>query len=431
MRIAVVGLGKIGLPLAAQYASKGHTVIGCDIDAEVVKAVSAGRSPIAGEAGLPELVERQVRAGRLSATTDISAGVSVSEAVVVIVPLMIDGTGTVDYARLDQATAAVGKGLRPGTLVIFETTLPVGTTRRRIGPRLEAASGLRLGADFFLAFSPERVYSGRIFQDLKRYPKVVGGVDGPSTDRALAFYRAVLDADVMALSSVETAEFTKLAETSYRDVNIALANQLALFAAERGIDAMEAFQAANTQPFSHLHTPGIGVGGHCIPVYPHFLLKDATDGELEMLRQARATNDGMASIAVARLSSALGHLAGRRILVLGLSYREDVKELAHSVAPRLIALLREAGATVLVNDPLFTSQEVADLPAEFVTLDGPLPLDAIVIQAFHRQYQSLDWHQFPGLRVIFDGRGVLANTPLASGVAYLSVGRPAPASPMD
>lgn len=430
LRITVIGLGKIGLPLAVQFASKGHAVIGADINPQVVATVNAGQSHVTGEAGLAEAVEREVRAGRLSATTDIAEAVYRSQVVVVIVPVMLATNKEIDYSRLDEATEAVGAGLQPGTLVIFETTLPVGTTRRRIGPRLQARSGLRVGSDVFLAFSPERVYSGRIFQDLKRYPKVVGGIDDTSTERAVAFYRETLDADVLALSNAEAAEFAKLAETSYRDVNIALANQLALYADQRGVNAREAFQAANTQPFSHIHTPGIGVGGHCIPVYPHFLLHDSTNGELEILREARRTNDGMAAVAVARLAEALRGLGGRRILVLGLSYRENVKELASSVASRLIQLLQQQNAVVLVHDPLFAPHEVAHLGAEVVTLDRPLSVDAVVIQAYHRQYEALDWSLFTGLRMILDGRGALDRSRLnLNGVAYASLGRSDPAPP--
>ncbi len=406
--IAVIGLGKIGLPLAAQFALKGHAVIGCDINPEVVATISAGRSHVRGEAMLDDRVAETVADGRLHATTDTVTAVSRSNVVVVIVPVYVDANGHVDFSSLDAAFAAVGKGLKAGTLVICETTLPVGTTRGRLQPQLEAASRLRAGTDFFLAFSPERVYSGRIFQDLARYPKIVGGVDDASTERAVAFYRDVLDAEVRPVRNAETAEFTKLAETSYRDANIALANQLALYARRRGIDARQAFAAANTQPFSHIHGPGLGVGGHCIPVYPRFLIEDADPGEVEMLRIGRKTNDGMVDVAVKQLEEALGGLKGKTVLVLGLSYRENVKELAFSVALRLVPALRQAGARVLGNDPLFEPSELDELGIELVEdLSKPLAVDGVVIQAFHREYEQLDWARFTGLRAVLDGRGSL------------------------
>lgn len=206
-------------------------------------------------------------------------------------------------------------------------------------------------------------------------------------------------------------------------MNIALANQLALYARSRGVNAGEAFRAANTQPFSHLHTPGVGVGGHCIPVYPKFLLTDADASELEMLRLARRTNDSMAELAVRDLEDALGGLAGRRILVLGLAYRGNVKEMAFSSALSLIERLQAAGSQVLVNDPLFRPDEVAHLGATVVEVDGRLPVDGIVLQAFHDRYIQLDWRRFIGLKVVFDGRAALEPEAFRGlGVQYLSAG---------
>ncbi|HEV2035641.1 MAG TPA: nucleotide sugar dehydrogenase [Candidatus Dormibacteraeota bacterium] len=425
-RVAVVGLGKIGLPLAAQLAGKGHTVIGCDIRPEVVETVNAGRSHVLEEPGLAEAVGSAVAAGRLTASTDTTDAMRRSEVAIVIVPVVVSNDKRPDYRWLDAALQAVGKGLQQGALVIVETTLPMGATRGHVAGVLEAASGLRAGDGFHLAFSPERVNSGRIFQDLARYPKIVGGIDDESTRQATAFYKASLDAEVRPVANAETAEFAKLAETTYRDVNIALANQLALFGGARGADLTQAFEAANSQPYSHLHRPGIGVGGHCIPVYPHFLLSASHNGELDLVRTARAVNDGMAARCLEWLSEALGGLSGKCVLVLGLSYREDVKELSFSTALAVIDQLRRAGATVLANDPHFTRVELADLEVEVVEdLGRDLNVDAIVVQAFHSEYRALDWGRFKGLKVVLDGRGGVDPAPLRSiGVNVISVAQP-------
>jgi nucleotide sugar dehydrogenase len=423
--VAVVGLGKIGLPLAVQIASKGHSVIGADTNPSVVASVNAGKTHIEEESGLAGALNAAVAAGRLKATIDTAEATRESEVAIVIVPLVVGTDKMPDYSRLDEALAAVGRGLREGTLVIVETTLPVGATRSHVAPILGKASGLAPGKGFHLAFSPERVYSGRALQDLARYPKIVGGVDEESTRHAVAFYEAALDAEVRAVANSETAEFSKLAETTYRDVNIALANQLALYGGARGANLDEAFAAANSQPFSHLHRPGIGVGGHCIPVYPHFLLSDSHDGELDLVRVARGVNDGMAARYVRWLEDALGGLEGKRVLVLGLSYREDVKELSFSTALAVIELLRGAGATVLAHDPHFTPAELAELRVEVVDLGRPVAVDAVVVQAFHREYRELDWSRLEGLRVVVDGRGAIDAGPLRSrGVQLISVGRP-------
>ena len=428
MKVLVVGLGKIGLPLAAQIAGKGHIVLGADLQQSVVDSVNAGRSHIAEEPGLDEAVRKAVSGGALRATTDTTEAARAADVAIVIVPVVVDAAKRPDYRWLDAALVAVGKGLRKGALVVVETTLPVGTTREHVAPILERESHLHAGKDFYVAFSPERLYSGRVFADLAKYPKIVGGIDGESTRRAVEFYRSALDAEIRPVGNAETAEFSKLAETTYRDVNIALANQLAVYAGSRGADASEAFAAANTQPFSHIHRPGIGVGGHCIPVYPHFLLSDSTDGELDLVRTARAINDGMAEKCVAWLAEALGDLDRKRVLVLGLSYREDVKELAFSTALSVIDLLRRQGAVVLANDPHFTHAELAPLEVEVVDLDGNIAIDAVVVQALHREYRDLDWSRFEGLRVVLDGRGTLdAAALLEQGVRVITVAQP-PAS---
>lgn len=423
--VAVVGLGKIGLPLAAQYAGKGMRVVGCDVMESVVDTINGGHSHVREEAGLEEAVASAVAAGNLRATLDTSHGAAEADVIVVIVPLMVGLDGGIDFENLDKATRAIGRGMRRGALVVYETTLPVGTTRHRLAPMLEQESGLKAGADFQVAFSPERVYSGRVFEDLRRYPKIVGGIDTASTRSAVEFYRSVLDAEVWPVENAETAEFAKLAETTYRDVNIALANQLALYAGPRGVNVGEAFRAANSQPFSHIHRPGIGVGGHCIPVYPRFLLGDAAEDELTIVRDGRATNDGMARVSIELLTGALGGLKGRRVLVLGASYREDVKELAFSTAIPVVDQLHRQGAHVLIHDPHFTSNELARFESEIADLAGaaPIDVDAVIVQAFHSDYRSLDWGRFHGLRAVLDGRGdVDPEQVRKAGAKYLAVG---------
>src|SRR5690242_3241581 len=188
MKICVVALGKIGLPLAVQFASKGHTVLGADVSEPTVRKVAEGVVPFPGEADLDVKLKEAVDAGLLSATTDTASAVARSEAVVVVVPLFVDGDGKPDFAWMESATKDIARGLKPGTLVSYETTLPVGTTRNRWAPLLEEGSGLAAGRDFHLVFSPERVLTGRVFADLRKYPKLVGGVDAGSTERGIAFY---------------------------------------------------------------------------------------------------------------------------------------------------------------------------------------------------------------------------------------------------
>ncbi|MBV8715711.1 MAG: nucleotide sugar dehydrogenase [Chloroflexi bacterium] len=420
--VAVVGLGKIGLALAAQYADKGQRVIGCDINPTVVELTNRGEVPLYSEPGLAERVASAHTAGRLSATTETQKAVAQSDVVVVIVPLVVDQSGSPDFSALDLATAAIARGLRSGALVIYETTLPMGTTRGRFGPMLEQ-SGLRMGVDFGLAFSPERVLVGRTFHDLRTYPKVVGGITPESTDAATRFYRTVLDAEILVMPDSETAEFVKLAETTYRDVNIALANELARFADSRGVDASAAFRAANTQPYSHLHQAGVGVGGHCIPVYPRFLLAHDKHAELGLVRRARQINDGMAKYVVDAIEEHLGTLHDKRVLVLGLAYRPGQKEASFSSALLLLDVLRTRGARTFLHDPLFSETEIAGYGVEPAFLESPPPVHAVIVQTGHPEYLDLDWSRFQGLCVVVDGRNVLdAAAVKHAGAAYMGIG---------
>lgn len=409
----MVGLGKIGLPLAVQIAGKGCHVRGADRSHAVARLVSDRQVPFPGEAGLPERLAEVARAGLLSATTDTVAAVSASDVVIVVVPLVTGPAGQPDFSMVDAATAEVAEGLRAGTLVSYETTLPVGTTRHRLAPALAAGSGLRPGRDFLLCHSPERVSSGRVFQDLRRYPKLVGGIDAPSGAAAVAFYESVLDFDerpdlrrpngVWDLGSAEAAELTKLAETTYRDVNIALANEFARFAETAGLDVYQVVEAANSQPFSHIHRPGISVGGHCIPVYPKLYL--AADPTAKLPAVAREINDAVPAEAVQQLASLTGTLAGLRVAVLGAAYRAGVKETAFSGVFATVGALRRRGAIPCVHDPLYPAEELQRLGFTPYHLGGRC--DAAIVHTDHPGYATLRPADLPGIRALVDGRGIV------------------------
>ena len=416
MNICVVALGKIGLPLAVQFARSGHAVIGADISAATVDSVNAGVAPFPGEAHLADYLAEVVGAGQLTATTDVTDAVHRSEVVIVVVPLIVDRDKQPDFGALDSATAAIGSGLRPSTLVVYETTLPVGTTRQRFAPALAATSRLTLGEELFVAFSPERVYSGRIFADLRQYPKLVGGLDEASTARAISFYNAVLQFDqrddlvrpngVWNLGNSEAAELAKLAETTYRDINIGFANELARHADQHDIDILEVIAACNSQPFSHIHQPGIAVGGHCIPVYPHFYL--AGDPSAQIPAAARRANDAMPAYAVDRLASRLGNLKGLTVAILGLSYRGGVKESAFSGAFAVAQALLASGAHPVIHDPLYTDEELSAVGMSPYHLGETC--DAAIIQADHPDYRSLRSTDLGGAKVVVDGRRCLDAT---------------------
>lgn len=410
--VAVVGLGKIGLPLAVQIAGKGLRVRGADRNPAVAGMVASGHPPFPGEPGLAERLRDVTTAGLLSATTDTTAATAASDVVIVVVPLVTGPGGRPDFTAVDAATAAVAAGLRAGMLVSYETTLPVHTTRRRLAPALAAVSGLRPGRDFALCHSPERVSSGRVFADLRQYPKLVGGVDAASGESARKFYESVLDFNerpdlqrpnrVWDLGSAEAAELTKLAETTYRDVNIALANEFARFADTAGLDVYQVIEAANSQPYSHIHRPGISVGGHCIPVYPKLYL--AGDPAAKLPALARKVNEAVPGEMVRVLSAMTGGLAGLRVAVLGAAYRAGVKETAFSGVFATVAEITRHGALPLVQDPLYSDAELRGLGFEPYRFGQPC--DAAVVHTDHAEYASLSPASLPGIRGLIDGRAI-------------------------
>ena len=280
------------------------------------------------------------------------------------------------------------------------------------------------------ASETERVLTGRVFADLRKYPKRVGGINETSTAAGVKFYEAVLDFDdrpdltekngVWDLGTSEASEMAKLAETTYRDVNIALANQFAIFAEGANIDIAKVIAASNSQPYSHIHQPGIAVGGHCIPIYPRFYLWN--DPEATVVRAAREANAGMPAHAVSLLSSALGSLQGKKVVVLGISYRGGVKESAFSGVFGTVTALKTQGADVVVHDPMYTDEESTRLGFTPYALGGSV--DAVILQADHAEYKSLTSKDFPGVKAVVDGRRAM-NPANFAGVDFRVIGAPA------
>jgi len=409
----VVGLGKLGLPVAVHIAQKGNRVRGADIDERTVDLVNQGIEPFPGEPELGDRLADVHTRGLLTAHTSISEAVAASEAVILLVPLVVDGDRQPDFTAMDAATRMISEGLQPGTLVSYETTLPVGTSRTRFAPRLAELSGLTVGEDLFICHSPERVFTGRVFSDLRRYPKLVGGVTAACTQMGVKFYESVLEFDdrpdlprpngVWPMASVETAEMTKLAETTYRNVNIGLANEYARFAESNGIDVYEVIAAANSQVFSHILQPGASVGGHCIPVYPHLYMTNDTEATVPVA--SVAANEAMPAHMVDLLAGELdGSLTDRKVVVLGLCYRGGAKEDAFSGTYPLVAELERRGAVVTVHDSMYTDDE---LRARYFTPYEKAAADGAIVHTNHAEY--LDWNpaNLPGITALIDGRNMM------------------------
>jgi len=360
-RIAVVGLGNAGLPLAAVIADRGLKVTGIDVNRERCQLINAGINPIPQEAGLDELIK--LHGGRGLVATPDYADAKECNVFIVIVPLFVDSGFNPDFGILEKALRSVGGILKTGDLVVLETTVPPGTTDTLARAWLEEASGLKVG-DFHLAYSPERIMTGYSISRLKEFPKVIGGVNEDSGLAAYSIYRKFIS-NLSLVSTAKTAELIKVMEGCYRDVNVALANELFKIAEVLGVEFYEARSYANHQ-FCHIHLPSTGVGGHCIPVYPWFLIKAMEKKELfgnvRLLRNGRELNDGMIDywtekivLASLKLNKPLKDV---KICVLGITYRQGVKEFYHSRNLALAKLLMEKGLNAYAWDELMSKEEI-------------------------------------------------------------------------
>lgn len=347
MQISVVGLGKAGLPLAAVIADSGVKVLGIDVNQKHVDNINNKINPIPEEIGLQELLEKYVPE-KLKATTNFSEGVNETTAYIVIVPLFIDENKKPDFSILKSAFSSVGKILKKNDLVVLETTVPPKTTETLIKKILEENSGMIAGDDFFLAYSPERIFTGKSISRYKEFAKVVGGINEESTDMAYNLYSKFCN-KVEKVSSSRTAEMIKVSEGIYRDVNIALANELYKICDKIDIDFWEMREKANHQ-FCNIHEAGIGVGGHCIPVYPWFLI-NYYDAPLS--KKARDLNDSMIEFFTEKVKEK----NAKKVLLIGLSYRENVKEIAYTRSIPLIKMLKENDIEVFGLDPLYDENE--------------------------------------------------------------------------
>ena len=390
--VAVVGLGYVGLPLAMEFAEAGFKVIGFDVSQRVVDLLNGGQSHIQD---IPAAqVARHVASGRFVATTD-SASMMDADAVSIAVPTPLGKTRDPDMTYVIAATAAVVGQAHPGLLIVLESTTYPGTTREVLLPALEAA-GFDVGTDVFLAFSPERVDPGNPVYHTRNTPKVVGGVTPACTEVATALYSAVIDT-VVPVSSTETAELVKLLENTFRSVNIGLVNEIAIVCDKLGVNVWEVIDAAATKPFGYMKfTPGPGIGGHCIPLDPHYLAwkMRTLNYKTRFIDLASEINSGMPDYVVEKVSRALNDnrkaVHGSRVLVLGVAYKRDIDDMRESPALDIMRLLEQRGATVTFNDPHVASfrEEGHEYRSVPLTPEALGTADAVVIVTDHTVY---DW----------------------------------------
>ena len=396
--VGVVGLGYVGLPLAMEFADAGFHVIGYDVSERLVRALSAGKSHIQDVES--DLVATHVRAGRFEATTS-AARLRECDAVSIAVPTPLSKTRDPDMSFVNAATATLAENSHPGMLIVLESTTYPGTTREVLQPRIEE-TGLRVGHDVFLAFSPERVDPGNPVWHTKNTPKVVGGLTAACTEVAQALYAACIDT-VVPVSSAEAAELVKLLENTFRAVNIGLVNEMAIVCDKLGVNVWEVIDAAATKPFGFMKfTPGPGIGGHCIPLDPHYLAwkMRTLNYKTRFIDLASEINSEMPEFVVRKVARALNDrrksVNGSRILVLGIAYKKDIDDMRESPALDVMRLLEERGAHVEYHDPWVPTYREDGQARSSVELTPDVleQIDAVVIVTDHSNvdYQTIVDH---------------------------------------
>jgi len=381
-RICVLGMGYIGLPTASTFATHGFQVVGVDVNQRVLEALRNGEVHIQ-EPGLRTLVQAAFRSGNLVVAEEPQE----ADAFIIAVPTPITQEKTADMGYVRSAAESIVPVLRPGNLVVLESTSPPRTTVDLLEPIL-ARSGLRAGQDYYLAYSPERVLPGQILRELIENARVVGGLNRASAEKARDLYASFVRGEIH-LTDATTAEMVKLMENTYRDVNIALANEFSRLGDRFGVDIWRAIELANLHPRVGILRPGPGVGGHCIGVDPWFLVEAAPDLTW-LIRAARQVNDQQPGYALRLVERALGDLKGARIAALGLAYKPDVDDLRESPALRIAAGLAHAGAQVWTYEPNAPGASVAGCRSA-PDLDAALQ-DALVVvlMVAHRSFRRLD-----------------------------------------
>ncbi len=421
LKVCVVGLGYVGLPLAC-LASRVHEVVGLDIDGRKVDLINHQKSPIS-----EEFTSELVRTSNLAASTDFSH-VNLADIIVVCVPTPVDNKQLPDLGPLVGAVRSVAQHMRIGQLLIIESTIHPGTCEEVVIPLVESETGLKICRDFDVVHCPERIDPGNSTWTLKNIPRVIGSGRTEASQRAHAFYTSFIEAPFTILSSLKAAEATKIMENTFRDVNIAFINEMAMSFDVLGIDIIEVIKGASTKPFAFMaHYPGPGVGGHCIPVDPYYLIEKAKVSGFRhrFLSLAREINNGMPDYVFRLMQNELNELGlalkGTRIGVLGYAYKKNIGDARETPAHRLVHLLHEKGAIVHIYDPFVPGSSThSSLPA--VLGDS----DAIVVITDHDEFTKMDYLMLKDSRVrlVVDPRNVLAEDRIKSfGIHYRGLGR--------
>lgn len=399
MKLSVLGLGYIGLPTSIMFAKSGVEVLGVDVNPHVVRKLSEGQVHIK-EDGLEELFGSVI-----NKTLKVSTQPESSDAFIIAVPTPITSDYKADVSYVESAVRMIVPLLTKGNLVIVESTIPPRTIEDVVNPILRA-SGLELGKELFVAHCPERVLPGRIFIELVENTRIVGGINPSSTAKAADLYRAFVKGEIIETDAL-TAEMAKLMENTYRDVNIALANELVKISDKLGINALDVIRMANRHPRVNIHTPGPGVGGHCLAVDPYFIVEKAPE-QAVLISDARRTNSSMPHFVVDKVNILMEDSKSKKIGVLGLAYKADIDDIRESPAIEICELLEKQGYTLLAHDPYVKQEQLPDFPLTSFQ-EAVTETELVVILTDHTPFKKLTQADFPKQTelVILDTRNCL------------------------
>jgi nucleotide sugar dehydrogenase len=425
MKICIVGLGEMGISLLSYYSSIGHKIIGVDINKDIVFNINNGKFEKYTHLNFYQTLKKNYKLGLIKATTDWDYAINKCDVIMVIVPLLVNKNKKEDYSPIIDVSKKISSRLRKGILIIYETTLPMGGTKKVIKPLMENRE-LKCGDDFWVVYSPERASPQNIFFSLKNYPKIVGGINRESTKKGIIFYKKVLKSKIIGVSDPETAEAIKLFGMVYRDVNIALANEFAKICHKKKLNVSDIINMSNTNPHSKILSPGAGVGGHCIPIYPYFLINESErlGVNLSLTKTARKINESMPFYLFNLLKEKFKKLDKKRILILGLGYKENSKQYFLSPSLYLIEKLKNRGAFVYLYDPLFSEKEIINTGAIPTKIKDLTKLDILILITYNKEYDNLNFKFLKkiGLKVVFDGRNLLKKEKIiSSGIRYIGI----------
>ena len=412
--ICVIGIGYVGLPTAAMFATHGHQVVGYDVNEKAIDALNKGET-IIEEPFLGDMVKQAVAEGHLVGSTECPVG---SDVYIISVPTPINPDKTADMRFVESATRTITPCLRPGAIVVLESTSPPRTVTDLMLPILKE-SGLTPGEDLFVAHSPERILPGKALEELRTNSRIVGGITEESAQKVRDVYKSFVEGEILLTDST-TAEMCKLMENTFRDVNIALANELAKMSEEVGVNCWDVIRMANQHPRVNFLDPGPGVGGHCIPLDPWFLVEKCENAKL--IKQARLNNDSMPAYVLSKLEALLGGLKGKRVALFGVTYKPNIDDIRESPIMHLKDLLLEAGAEVRICDP----HAARKLDVTYDAYDACDGSDIAVLGVNHEQFRNIDFEKMAEKllnKVVFDTRNFWDREAVEkAGIKYVLLG---------